>query len=143
MDKKIIIGTFLVVAAGVFVWVVTPKPVQEDKGASTATATPQPLRSPDGSETRAAAKLIVINDISVSPDTITVKQGEMVKFLNQGLVPHQINSDPHPTHTIYPPLNSIGLLKQGEGRSMTFPDKGTYKYHDHLNPKLVGVIIVE
>jgi len=53
-----------------------------------------------------------------------------------------VNSALHPTHLEYPPLN-LGVIKPGESKSLTFPEAGTYKYHDHLNPSLFGSVTVQ
>lgn len=77
------------------------------------------------------------------PKDIIIKAGEEVTWVNEDSSDHQVNSAVHPTHQVYPPLNSIDLLKSGEKKSLSFPDAGVYKYHDHLNPTLFGSVTVE
>lgn len=87
---------------------------------------------------------LVTNGINgFTPETVTIKVGDSVTWVNSDLKNHTVNSDPHPSHTAYPSLNTIGLLKPGEKKSLVFPTKGTYGYHDHLNPSHTGTIIVE
>lgn len=86
---------------------------------------------------------ITITANGFSPAEITVKAGESVTWVNSDSSDHQVNSAPHPTHTDYQPLNTVGLIKAGESKSLIFPTAGTYKYHDHLNPQLTGTVIVE
>lgn len=77
-----------------------------------------------------------------SPKDITIGVGESVTWQNLDAVDHTVNSAVHPTHLVYPPLN-LGVIKPGESKSLTFPEAGTYKYHDHLNPSLVGSVTVQ
>ena len=63
----------------------------------------------------------------------------------------------HPTHTVYPGsdiqkcgtsegdkiFDSCTGLNKGESFSFTFNEKGDWRYHDHLNPNLNGVITVQ
>lgn len=88
-------------------------------------------------------KIIEISSSGFNPAEETIKEGESVSWVNQDTADHQVNSAVHPTHLLYPPLNTIGLLKPGEKKSLSFPTKGTYKFHDHLNPQFSGTVIVE
>lgn len=97
--------------------------------------------SPAASPT-AATNLITITKSGFSPKDITIKAGESVTWVNSDTVDHTVNSAIHPTHTIYPPLN-LGIIKPGDQKSLTFPQAGTYKYHDHLNPSLTGSVTVQ
>ena len=63
----------------------------------------------------------------------------------------------HPTHKVYPgsDIEKCGTaeesnifdacrgLKEGESYEFTFNEKGSWRYHDHLNIKNTGSIIVE
>lgn len=112
---------------------------------NTITATSVPSSSPTDSSPSGSVeeKVISITADSFSPKQLKIKAGETVTWMNNDSEDHQVNSAPHPSHTDYPPLNTIGLLKAGEKKSLMFPDKGTYKFHDHLNPSLFGSIVVE
>ena len=87
--------------------------------------------------------VVKISSAGFLPKEITIKKGEEVTWVNEDSSGHQVNSAIHPTHQIYPPLNSVGLLESGEKKSLSFPDAGVYKYHDHLNPTLFGSVTVE
>lgn len=77
------------------------------------------------------------------PETIMIKRGEKVKWVNTDEGPHQIASDPHPTHSNLAGLGSLALLTN-DSYIFTFDSVGTFTYHDHLNPlKLKGTVIVE
>ncbi len=89
-----------------------------------------------------AETAVTVSATGFSPQNVTIKAGGSVTWMNSDSANHQVNSDPHPTHTAYSPLN-IGLLKPGDKKSLTFPTPGTYKYHDHLNPSSTGTITVQ
>lgn len=113
---------------------VTPDPVLTESAAP-ATATSE------ASVTQEENK-VTITDAGFSPKEITIKAGESVVWMNEGTVDHTVNSVVHPTHLLYPPLN-LNTIKPGEQKSLIFPDAGTYKYHDHLNPSLTGSVTVQ
>jgi len=86
--------------------------------------------------------VVTIKSSGFSPQNLTIKAGETVTWINNDTVDHTVNSAVHPTHLLYPPLN-LGVIKPGDKKSLTFPDAGTYKYHDHLNPSLTGSVTVQ
>ena len=98
---------------------------------------------------------IEITSSGFSPRSLTISQGELVTFINKGSDSSWPASAAHPTHLVYPEktgkcaliggsdFDACRGLKQRESYSFTFNEKGSWKYHDHLNPKLFGEIIVE
>ena len=84
---------------------------------------------------------VKITSSGFDPAIIKIKAGEMVTWMNSDTVTHNVSSDPHPTHTIYPALN-LGNILAGASKSLTFSQAGTYKYHDHLHSTLTGQIVV-
>ena len=83
-----------------------------------------------------------ISSSGFSPDSVTIKVGGTVTFINDDSADHQVASAPHPVHTDYPKLN-VGVLKPGEMGTAEFDEAGTFGYHDHLNPSLTGKVVVE
>lgn len=78
------------------------------------------------------------------PQTIRLRSGGMINFINKDTNPHQIMSDPHPGHTLYPFLNTDEVLNKDGSVALIFEKSGTYTYHDHLNPlEYQGTVIVE
>lgn len=78
------------------------------------------------------------------PETIKIKQGESVTWVNTDTAPHQIAADPLPSHSKLPSLVTDQSLNQNESFTFTFDKKGTYTYHDPLNPDaLKATVIVE
>ena len=86
-----------------------------------------------------------------NPQTLTVNSGDVVSFLNKDTALHWPASALHPTHNVYPePGGCVGSkfdacqgLNKDEVFAFKFNQKGTWKYHDHLNPSLFGTIIVK
>lgn len=85
---------------------------------------------------------IVVTDSGFKPNEVTIKVGDIVIFKNGDNTKHDIQSDPHPTHTSFKQLN-LGILEGIDTKSLMFSKSGTYSYHDHLNPTNRGTIIVE
>ncbi|HSH31203.1 MAG TPA: cupredoxin domain-containing protein [Candidatus Saccharimonadales bacterium] len=77
------------------------------------------------------------------PATLRVKPGTKVVWTNQDAAPHRVASSPHPTHTDLKDLDSQKPISSGSTYSFSFDQPGTYRYHDHLNPTVNGVIVVE
>lgn len=77
------------------------------------------------------------------PAVLRIAKGTTVTFTNDDVEPLWVASNPHPTHTGYPELNSNGSLSQGEIFVFTFNRLGTWGYHNHLNASWQGTVIVE
>lgn len=77
------------------------------------------------------------------PSSVTVKRGQTVRWVNAESQPHWLASDPHPSHTDNPDLDSLHELAQGETYLYTFMKSGMVRYHDHLNPQYLGTVVVE
>lgn len=86
-------------------------------------------------------KTVEIENFAFSPKEVTMKKGTTITWVNKDAVPHQIASNPHPTHTSFPELAS-GVLAQGQSYSFTFQKTGTIEYHCHLHPSMRGKIVV-
>lgn len=116
------------------------------KNTMTAYQQPQTTKSPQSvspipSETMAENVVILTAD-GYSPATLTMKAGTAVTWTNNSGEEATVNSDPHPTHTDYPPLN-LGRFAVGESLTLTFDKPGRYGYHNHLKPSEKGTIIVQ
>jgi len=96
-----------------------------------------------GKSANEPSKIIITKD-KLTPDTLKIKQGTTVTWVNKDTDPHQIAADPHPTHTSYKELGDGEVLGEGESLTITYEKTGTYTYHDHFNPlKIRGEVIVE
>ncbi len=85
---------------------------------------------------------VTLSQNGYSPASITIKKGERVTWVNKSGAAATVSSDPHPTHTDYPPLN-LGKFPDEGSVSLTFDKPGTYGYHNHLNPGQKGTVIVQ
>lgn len=91
---------------------------------------------------------ITITSAGVSPKSITVARGTQVTFVNSSSVPHEMNSDPHPTHGSCPEIdNSVGFLAAGQSKQTgNLNTAKTCGYHDHqrdFDTTLQGTIVVQ
>ncbi len=77
-----------------------------------------------------------------TPKEVKIKAGTRVVWTNKSGTAVTVNSDPHPTHTLWPFLN-LGSFDDGSSVSVVFEKTGTYTYHNHFNPEQKGTIIVE
>ena len=114
----------------------TPAVPKDGQTATSATAG-------DGNEVVPAANLVVIKDNTLNPQQLTVKKGTTVSWANNDESPHWIASDPYPTQTDLPELDSKKGLLQGETYQFKFDKAGRFGYHDKLNSSISGTIIVE
>ncbi len=138
----------IVVVLGLGFWFVSSQKSQDTtQNAINASSEPQATATPTEESTTSANEsaemMVKISSNGYSPSSLTVKAGTKVTWMNEDTENHTVNSAPHPAHTDYPPLNTVGLLKPNESKSLTFDTPGTYKYHDHLNPTLFGSVTVE
>jgi plastocyanin len=117
---------------------------------STSTYTQQSYSNPTTQQSQQAAPSSSSQNVMVeysskgfTPQSITIKEGQTVTWVNKDTDPLQVASNPHPTHTDYPPLNAVGLIQPGQSKSFTFPAAGHYGYHNHLEPSNTGEVIVQ
>lgn len=101
-----------------------------------------PTSSPTGSTQQQAQNTVTLTSNGFSPATLTIKTGETVTWLNKSGEAATVNSDPHPVHTDYAPLN-LGNFPDGGTLTLTFDKPGSYGYHNHLNPSQRGTITVQ
>jgi plastocyanin len=100
------------------------------------------VQSPQVAALVSEQNIVTITENGFSPSMLTIKTGESVTWQNKSGVRATVNSDPHPTHTDYEPLN-LGEFSDGESLNLTFDTPGTYSYHNHLNSSQTGTIAVE
>lgn len=108
----------------------------------------QPTTEPEGQESQQAptfsqhSNTIVLTESGFDPQTLTVKIGTKVSWVNKSAAVAAVNSDPHPIHSNFPSLN-LNSFEIGKFLELVFEKTGTYNYHDHLNPGRTGTVIVE
>src|SRR3989304_9724785 len=98
-----------------------------------------------GSQTTPTAQTqntVVLTSDGFSPATMTIKAGTTVTWSNQSGSDATVDSNPHPVHTDYSPLN-LGSFPSGSTLFLTFDKAGTYGYHNHLGPPQTGSIVIQ
>ena len=125
-----------------------------DAGSQIEISDDNDILNPTETETTITPKSysIEITSSGFSPDTLTINSGDNVIWTNKDTYSssHWPASANHPTHSVYPEeggcigsnFDACNGLNYGENYSFTFNEKGTWKYHDHLNPSETGTITV-
>lgn len=103
--------------------------------------TPPPNATPNtnSNPVPVTANEVDYTDTGFSPNSLTVKKGTTVNFLNKSSSPMWIASNPHPIHTDLPGFDQ---KSPGDTYSFTFDKVGTWGFHNHRNPSVGGTIIV-
>jgi plastocyanin len=93
------------------------------------------------------ATITIGTNSAISPSQVTIGVSQSVTFMNNDTRSHQMESDPHPTHTDCPSIANVGLLQPGQSKTtFGFASAGSCGFHDHNNsdsPLLKGRIIIQ
>lgn len=127
MDKKIIIGIIVVIVVGISLFYLTQNKYQPN---NPQTVTQQPTQQPQNA---VEANTVTIANFAFNPNTLTVKVGTKVTWINQDSVPHRIKSDT---------FNSADL-NQDDKFEFTFNNQGSFDYICGIHPSMTGKIVVE
>lgn len=93
-----------------------------------------------GGPTPDSATITISSSGTVSPSTVTIRQGGRVTFVNNDTTTHDMASDPHPTHENCAAMNQVGFLTAGQSRtSGAFNTVQTCGFHDHNRPGETGL----
>lgn len=140
MNGKWLIGlVILVVLVGGIYLLNKNKTSPTPPSQTTIESTPVPTSA---SQTANQQNTVTLTQDGFSPATLTVKIGETVTWVNKSGTDATVNSDPHPIHTAYSPLN-LNSFSNGGTLSLKFDKPGTYGYHNHLNASQKGTIVVQ
>ena len=112
-----------------------------------------PQQAPTETQVPEGSIIVEVTSTGFSPNPLTVKQGDTVTWINKDTESHWVASAVHPSHNEYPEtggcigskFDSCKRLGQGDSWSFTFNTKGSWRYHDHLNPAapFFGTVVVE
>src|SRR5207247_4779851 len=80
----------------------------------------------------AATTAVKITATGFSPKTVTINQGDTVKWTNDDKVNHQVVANNG--------AFASGILRPGASFSFTFNTSGKFNYHDALKPTFTGTI---
>lgn len=91
---------------------------------------------------------VLLTENGMSPDTLAIEKGQFVQFNTSDGKRHEIgigggedahsHSDEHEHLSDY----TSGNFGPGEAWRVQFKQVGTYKLHDHKNPKLTILVVV-
>jgi plastocyanin len=79
---------------------------------------------------------IVIKDFAFNPQTITVKSGEKVTWINR-------DEEPHTVVSVEKQFKKSQALDTDDKFTITAGAPGTYTYFCSVHPKMTGTILVE
>lgn len=101
----------------------------------------QPTDSTNNTDTAPAIVIAYTND-GFSSKTVTAKVGDVIEVNNQSSQSLQFSSDLHPVHTVNRELNQA-TISAGAKQTFTVTKKGTFGFHNHLDSRQTGTLIVE
>src|SRR5882762_7227791 len=90
----------------------------------------------DAGSTSSKQNKIEIKDFAFNPQTITVKSGEKITWINRDEEPHTIVS-------VEKQFKKSTALDTDQEFTVTAGAPGTYSYFCSVHPKMTGIIIVE
>ncbi len=95
----------------------------------------------------ASGATFTISAAGVSPNSVTIAVGQSVTFVNSDSRAHQIASNPHPSHTDCPNINTgLGSIAAGQTKLtdafMTARSCGFHDHNDPANAALQGTITI-
>lgn len=152
-DKQMIIGVGVVLAlllGGLGYALIQKKTdtpnaenAQDRTGVQSTAGTNNPSSQDTGEAVDSAAgATITFTDQGFQPRTYRTKKDMTVTVKNDSSTRLQFASDNHPSHTEQPELN-LSVLQPGESASFTPTKSGTWGFHDHINDRYGGTLVVE
>ena len=116
-------------------------------GSSTSSGSGGSPTTPTTTLPPAGGPTITINASGVvEPKQLEIQVGSRVIFTNDDRVPHEMSSDPHPSHETCPPINEVSALAPGQSRQTgVFTIARSCGFHDHgqsENTSLQGTIVI-
>ena len=84
----------------------------------------------------ASQNKIEIKDFAFNPQTITVKSGEKITWINR-------DEEPHTVVSVEKQFKKSSALDTDQEFTVTAGAPGTYTYYCSVHPKMTGTIIVE
>jgi plastocyanin len=97
---------------------------------------PAPVNAPKEYE-------IIYTGEGFSPAVTSIAVGDTVMFINKSDESFFPASNPHPEHTDYPEFDAKTEIAPGQSYKFTFAKPGEWGYHDHMNSKMFGVVVVK
>jgi plastocyanin len=85
---------------------------------------------------------IKITDNGFRPQTVYIKKGTTVKFVNTSKKAVWPASDAHPVHDLLREFDPQKQVDSGESWTFNFDKVGIWSMHDHITPSFTGKIVV-
>lgn len=104
-----------------------------------------PFLAAGGSKPTPATSMVHFVELTeegFSPKELTISQGDTVKFTTTRDKYFWPASNTHPTHDIYAEFDAKNAVAPSAYWSFQFDRVGEWQYHDHLDPKFSGIVIV-
>jgi len=154
MTRNYVIGIIVLLVIIIVGWMIADSGGNAVTPVNTATTTGETLNTGVASSTVSgtdnnggvapdAITIVNFTDNGFSPASVTIKQGETVRFVNQSSELIWVASNPHPTHTDYPGFDEKMAVSIGGTYDFTFTKIGTWGYHNHKDPAQKGEVIVD
>jgi plastocyanin len=93
------------------------------------------MKDADGADA-ATKNQIVIKDFHFTPETLTVKSGEKITWINR-------DEEPHTVVSVEKQFKKSPPLDTDQEFTVTAGPPGTYTYFCSVHPKMTGTIVVE
>src|SRR5215469_6546864 len=90
----------------------------------------------DATSSGAGQNKIEIKDFAFNPQSITVKSGEKITWINR-------DEEPHTVVSVEKQFKKSSALDTDEQFTITTGAPGTYTYYSSVHPKMTGKIIVK
>ena len=90
----------------------------------------------DASTGNAKENRIEIKDFAFNPQTVTVKSGEKITWINR-------DGEPHTVTSVGKKFQKSSALDTDQEFTITTGAPGTYEYFCSVHPKMTGKIVVE
>lgn len=78
---------------------------------------------------------VSIDNFAFTPQTLAVKKGTTITWVNHDDIPHTVDQDSH--------IFASSVLDTNQKFQHVFPDAGQFPYYCRLHPKMTGTVIVE
>lgn len=147
--RSLIIGIIIVavLALGTFVFIQGNNNGKKDS-TSTSNDTSSELNNSTEEKAITAEEEVTITytDTGFSPDSVVVKSGGKINWVNNSSGQLQLGADPHPSHTGNKEITGnqfVLTLEKGEKETVIVEKKGVFGYHNHLISGDSGSVKVE
>lgn len=136
MNQKIIIGAgigaVILLAVGAYLYR-SPVSPQENAPVSGQTFQTEPSER---------SFVVSMTDEGFSPAEFTISKGMTVAWVNNSTKFRWPASNIHPTHEEYPAFDPLEPIAPGEVWEFAFDEAGSWRFHDHLIPRFIGLVTV-